>query len=218
MPVLHLTIILLLSYLAGSFPTSIVVGRVFFNKDIRQHGSRNAGGTNALRVFGPAAGITVMTVDLAKGVCAVLFISRLPVFGNMSEPLLSADLTALLAGIAAVVGHIWTVFAAFRGGKGVATAAGMLAALYPPAFFITLVFFILAIMLTGIVSVGSLTAAVVFPLTHFILTGVNVTDVSPVLLWVPVPVALLIVFTHRGNIGRLCRGEEPRMFGNGSKG
>jgi len=210
---LHLVCIILLSYLAGSFPTSIVIGRIFFRKDIRKYGSSNAGGTNAVRVFGWPAGVAVILFDVAKGACSVLFISQLPLFGTMEAPFLSADLTALIAGASSVVGHIWTVFASFRGGKGVATAAGMLAALYPAAFFITLIFFILAIVFTGIVSVGSLTAAVLFPLVQFILNRSGVIPVSPLLLWITLPLSVLIIFTHRKNIGRLIRGEEPRMFG-----
>lgn len=211
-PALHLACIILLAYLIGSVPTSIIIGKVFFHKDIREHGSKNAGGTNAVRVFGPAAGGAVIAVDMAKGVCAVLCIARLPLFKGMEAPLLPADLTALAAGSAAVIGHIWTVFASFRGGKGVAAAAGMFAALYPLSFFITLAFFIAAIAVTGIVSLGSLTAAAVFPAVQFILNAADLTEVSPVLLWITLPVALLIVFTHRKNIRRLVRGEEPRMF------
>ena len=213
MEYLHLALILLLSYFAGSFPTSIVVGRVFFGTDIRRHGSGNAGGTNAVRVFGWPAGSAVILVDIAKGVVAVLLIARLPVFGEMGTPLLPADVTALLAGCAAVVGHIWTVFASFRGGKGVATAAGMVAALYPVAFAVTLPLFVLAVALSGIVSVGSLTAAVVFAISVFALDATGAAIASPLLRWVALAIALLIIYTHRSNIARLARGEEKRMFG-----
>jgi len=214
--VVHFICIVALSYLAGAFPTSIVIGKLFFHKDIRNYGSKNAGGTNAVRVFGWKAGSAVMAVDVAKGVCVVLCIARLPLFNGMEEPLLPVDLVTLTAGCTAVIGHIWTVFASFKGGKGVATAAGMFAALYPPAFFITLVFFAAAVLITGIVSVGSLTAALVFPATQFILNATGVTHQSSLLLWVTIPVALLIIFTHRENIKRLIRAEGPRMFGKKS--
>ena len=213
MAVLHLLSVLVLSYLVGSFPSSIVLGKLFFRKDIRDHGSGNAGGTNAVRVFGWPVGLTVILIDAAKGVCAVLCIAQIPAFQSMAEPLLPPDAVALAAGSAAVVGHVWTVFASWKGGKGVATAAGMLAALYPAAFFITLIFFVLAIALTGIVSVGSLTAAVLFPVTRFLLNLADIRPVSPLLLWITVPLSLLIIFTHRKNIGRFIRGDEPRMFG-----
>lgn len=213
MEYLHLALILLLSYLVGSFPTSIVAGRVFFGTDIRRHGSGNAGGTNAVRVFGWPAGIAVILLDIAKGVVAVVLVARLPVFGEMGTPLLPADVTALVAGCVAVVGHIWTVFASFRGGKGVATAAGMVAALYPVAFAVTLPLFVLAVALSGIVSVGSLTAAVVFAISVFALDATGAAIASPLLRWVALAIALLIIYTHRSNIARLARGEEKRIFG-----
>lgn len=209
---LHLAAVLGLSYLAGSIPTSIIIGKLFFHKDIRQYGSGNAGGTNAVRVFGWPAGIAVILVDIAKGAFAVLFVSRLPLFGGMEGPLLSPDALALAAGAAAICGHIWTVFASFRGGKGVATAAGMIAALYPMGFGAALAIFVLTIFATGIVSVGSLAAAISFPVVLLILHRSGISPASPLLLWVSLPIAMLIVFTHRKNIGRLLRGEEKRLF------
>ncbi len=213
MEIFHLVLIILLSYLAGSIPTSIIVGKLFFNTDIRRHGSGNAGGTNAVRVFGWPAGAAVILVDVAKGACTVLFIARLPTLGAMEAPLLPPDATALIAGVAAVAGHIWTVFASFRGGKGVATAAGMVAALYPPAFAAVVPVFVLAVALSGIVSLGSLAAAVGFPLVLLALNRTGTWEVSPLLFWVAVGIALAIIFTHRSNIRRLLRGEEKRMFG-----
>jgi len=210
---LHFAAILLLSYLAGSFPTSILVGKIFFKKDIRDFGSGNAGGTNTVRVFGWPAGVAVILIDIAKGSAAVLLIARLPLFDGMNAALLPPDVTALCAGSAAVVGHIWTLFAGFRGGKGVATAAGMILALYPLPFVLTLAVFVLTIVITGIVSAGSLAAAVSFPVIVFVLHGSGTTVLSAPLLWFPVPIAALIIFSHRTNIRRLLRGEEKRMFG-----
>ena len=117
-----LAAVLALSYLLGSFPTSIVVGKVFFRRDIRAEGSGNAGGTNAFRVFGWKAGVLVILVDVGKGIAAALLVSRLA-----SGSPLPPDAVKLAAGTAATIGHVWTVFAGFRGGKGVATAAGTLA-------------------------------------------------------------------------------------------
>ena len=213
MEYLHFVVILALSYLVGSFPTSSVIGKVFFGTDIRQHGSGNAGGTNAVRVFGPAAGVAVILVDIAKGVVAVLAIARLPEFATMESPLLPLDVMALLAGCAAVIGHIWTAFASFRGGKGVATAAGMIAALYPVSFAVTLPFFVGAVAVSGIVSVGSMIAAVAFPVSVFVLDAAGAAAVSPILRWFSVAIAVLIIYTHRSNLSRLARGEEKRMFG-----
>jgi glycerol-3-phosphate acyltransferase PlsY len=213
MTILHAASVLLLAYLAGSLPTSILIGRIFFKKDIRDYGSGNAGGTNALRVFGWPAGIAVILVDIAKGAAAVLLIARLPLFGGMEEALLPADALSLCAGIAAVLGHIWTVFASFRGGKGVATAAGMIAALYPLGFAAALAVFVLGVLATGIISVGSIAAAVSFPALLLLLRHSGITQLSPFLLWLSLPIALLIIFTHRRNIVRLLRGEEKRLFG-----
>lgn len=212
---LHLAAIIVISYLLGSFPTSIVVGRVFFKTDIRDHGSGNAGGTNAVRVFGWKAGAAVIFIDVAKGVLAVLLVSRLPHFPGMEAPLFIADATALAAGVAAVAGHIWTVFASFRGGKGVATAAGMVAGLYPPAFAATVPIFVIAVWVTGIVSVGSISVAIGFPVVLLILERAGVSEASPLLMWVSVAIGVLILFTHRSNIRRLRRGEEKRMFRRG---
>jgi len=208
----HFTVVLILSYLLGSLPSSIIIGKLIFKRDIRQFGSGNAGGTNAVRVFGWPAGIAVIFIDIAKGACAVLFIAQLPLFGSLEIGLLSADGTALAAGIAAVVGHIWTVFAEFRGGKGVATAAGMIAALYPAGFSATLVIFVAVVLLTGIISVGSLSAAISFPLVLYMLDASGVSMVSPLLMGFSIPIAILIVFTHRKNIRRLLKGEEKRLF------
>ncbi|MGC9313664.1 MAG: glycerol-3-phosphate 1-O-acyltransferase PlsY [Sediminispirochaetaceae bacterium] len=210
---LHFAAILVLSYLAGSFPTSILAGKIFFRKDIRNFGSGNAGGTNTVRVFGWPAGVAVILIDIAKGAAAVLLIARLPLFGGMDAALLPPDVTALCAGSAAVIGHIWTVFAGFRGGKGVATAAGMIVALYPLGFVLTLAVFVLTIVITGIVSAGSLAAAIGFPVIVFVLHGTGAAVLSAPLLWFPVPIAVLILFSHRTNIIRFVHGEEKPMFG-----
>ncbi len=202
---LSLLAMLALAYVAGSFPTSIVVGKLFFHKDIRAEGSGNAGGTNSFRVFGWKAGVAVVVVDVGKGVLAALLISRL---GAPSG--LPVEALRLLGGLAAVVGHVWTLFAGFRGGKGVATAAGALVAVAPlPAAGAALVF-ALVLFSTGIVSLGSIAAASAFPV-WILLLGLAGFPVSPVLLGFGLVLAPLIAFTHRANIGRLRRGEEKRF-------
>lgn len=200
-----LAAMLVLSYLLGSFPTSIVVGRVIFGRDIRKEGSGNAGGTNAFRVFGWKAGIFVALVDVGKGAFAALILSRIAA----GSPL-SADAARLAAGTAAAIGHVWTIFAGFRGGKGVATAAGALAAVAPLPFLCALAAFTLGLLSTGIVSVGSLSAAVVFPLSAlgFRLVGLPVSDVLLIFSFLIGP---FIIWTHRKNISRLRRGEENRF-------
>ncbi len=211
MSVLHLFCIAVISYLVGSFPTSIIVGRIFFHADIRKKGSGNAGGANTFRVFGWKAGLAVITVDIGKAVVATLLVSRLPLFAGMDGTLLGTDATRLVAGCSAVVGHIWTIFAGFRGGKGVAAAAGMVLALYPLALLIVVLIFLVLIISTGIVSVGSIAAAICFPFVVLILPALGAGTFSAVLLWFSVPLALLIVFTHRKNIARLLHGQENRF-------
>jgi acyl phosphate:glycerol-3-phosphate acyltransferase len=204
--VIGLGAILLLSYLLGSIPTSVIVGRLFFGKDPRDLGSGNAGGTNAFRVFGWKAGIPTVLVDVGKGAAAVLLVSRIPV--TLSVP---REIVQLCAGCAAVVGHIWTVFAGFRGGKGVGTAAGMVAALYPVGLLCSVAVFAVVLISTGIVSVASMTAAALFPVVLLVLDGAGIVRVSPVLFWFSIPMAILILFTHRTNIRRLIEGTENRF-------
>ncbi len=199
-------LIVLCSYLLGAFPTSIIVGRVFFGKDPRDLGSGNAGGTNAFRVFGWKGGVPTVLVDVAKGLAATLFISRIPVPGAIPH-----ELMQIAAGCAAIVGHVWTVFAGFRGGKGVATAAGMLVGLYPVALLVCIGVFGITLISFGIVSVASMCAALLFPLVLLVLDRTGVAQVSPLLFWFSIPVALLIIYTHRANIGRLLRGQENRF-------
>lgn len=199
------------AYLLGSIPTSIIVGRVFFKKDIREAGSGNAGGTNSFRVFGPAAGSFVILFDIAKGAVSAVVLPML-VSNYAIETGVGLDIVQLLCAFAAVSGHVWPVFAGFRGGKGVATAAGALAGLAPIPFAIVVGAFLIVLLLTGTVSLGSIIGAFVYALAitvEYLLGYAN----SVVILtagWVIFP---LIVFTHRSNIGRLLRGEE-KSFDN----
>jgi glycerol-3-phosphate acyltransferase PlsY len=204
--VIGLAAVLLLSYILGSIPTSVIVGRLFFGRDPRDLGSGNAGGTNAFRVFGWKAGIPTVLVDVGKGAAAVLLVSRIPVTLSVTH-----EIVQLCAGCAAVVGHIWTVFAGFRGGKGVGTAAGMVAALYPAGLLCSLAVFGIVLLSTGIVSVASMTAAALFPVVLLVLDGTGIVRVSPVLFWFSIPMAILILFTHRANIARLFKGTENRF-------
>jgi len=202
----NLLLIILLGYLVGSFPTSIVVGKLIFHKDPREHGSGNAGGTNTWRVFGWKAGLFVMLFDVGKGVVATLFVSRLPAPASVPY-----EIIELIAGSAAVMGHIWTIFAKFKGGKGVGTAAGMLIALYPVAIIICIGIFLIMIVLTGYVSLGSLTAALVLPFVLWIMDSTGWHSIPPVLFYFSIPIVLLIYYTHRSNIKRLLQGNENRF-------
>jgi len=203
---ISLILVIFLSYIAGSIPTAIWTSRVLMKDDIRNHGSRNAGATNVFRVMGWKPALFVVLVDMAKGVLAVLFISRIRAD---AVPIDSAFIQ-IFAGVAAILGHIWTIFAGFKGGKGVGTAFGVLVALIPVPALIALGLWIIIVWLSRIVSIGSIVAAISLPVSIFCqrISGVQVPDIF---LWISIIVAALIVFTHRTNISRLIRGEENRF-------
>jgi len=204
---IELLILLIVSYLVGSTPTSIITSRLIYKTDIREHGSGNAGATNVFRTFGWKPALFVTLVDGFKG--------WLPAFvaGHfMSENILFAgnpDLLMILAGFAAILGHTYTIFAGFRGGKGVGTAAGMLIALFPIAVPICLAVFILTLMFTGIVSLGSMLAAITLPLSLYFLGGVVESSVTLKIFALLIP--LFIIYTHRSNIQRMREGTENRF-------
>ena len=199
-------LLIVLAYLIGAIPTAIIVGKVVRGIDIRQHGSGNAGGTNVFRVLGWQPGVLVMLFDVFKGFVAAEWIPLLA-GTNLSIPFAALQ---LLCGIAAIVGHIWTVFAGFRGGKGVGTAAGMLLALHPLAVLICFAIFLVVLFATRIVSISSISGAVAFPLllTLFRYLGKPVADS---LYYFSFFAAALIIFTHRSNIRRLLNGTENKF-------
>ena len=200
------------SYLVGSFPTSIIVGKIFKGIDIREHGSGNAGATNVLRVMGWKLGVAVLLIDVGKGIVATLFVAQLA-FGHTA---LSDSVIQIITGSCAVVGHIYTIFAGFRGGKGVGTAAGMIFSLYPiPAIFCALIFFI-TVATTRFVSLGSITAAALLPIILLISKYLFHVTVETSLLFFAVFIVSLIIFAHRGNIKKLLNGTENR-FGRTSR-
>jgi len=198
--------VIVLSYVLGSFPTSIVVGRLLRGIDIREHGSGNAGATNVYRVMGLGSALLVGLVDVGKGLVAVLVLSRIG-----TETALGTTVIQILAGLAAIAGHIWPVFAGFRGGRGVLTAAGVLIGLVPVAVFAAVVVWGGVTFSTGYVSLGSISAAltlsVVLLLGRFGLGG----NPSDELLLFGCLVSVLIILRHRPNIRRLLRGEENRF-------
>ncbi|MDH7483262.1 MAG: glycerol-3-phosphate 1-O-acyltransferase PlsY [Spirochaetales bacterium] len=192
---------LLLAYLAGSFPTGLVVGKLMFGRDPRETGSGATGATNIYRTFGARAAIPVMVIDIAKGALGVICAS---ILGRSS--VLPLEAIRILGALAAVLGHVFPVFAGFRGGKGVATAAGALLILAPLAAMCSLGGFLLVIGLTGIVSASSITAALILPIA--VAFGVQGNPPDPWLLGFSICAALFIVYTHRANIRRILRGEE----------
>lgn len=202
---LSLILIILLSYLAGSIPTSIICSKLFRGIDIRDHGSGNAGGTNAIRVLGWEIGVLVMMVDVGKGVMATLLISQIRIDTLSLQP----DLVQIIAGLSAILGHVWTIFAGFKGGKGVGTATGMLFSLYPIAGLICLTIFLLVLFTSKYVSLSSMIAAVSFPIVVILFK--NWRGYSNELIYFAIFIALLIVFTHRSNIKRIIKGQEGKI-------
>jgi glycerol-3-phosphate acyltransferase PlsY len=194
-----------LAYLLGSIPSAVWIGKRFHNIDVRQHGSGNAGATNVIRVIGWKTGIPVMIIDAAKGWLA----SMLPVFLNLAEPC-SALLTNLqiLTGVVAIIGHIFPLLAGFRGGKGVATFFGILLALQPLLTMGCIVVFLGVLLITGIVSISSISAGVAFPILLFSIFD----NPSMVFKIFSILVAITLLITHRKNIGRLLRGEESKLI------
>ncbi|MBT8383405.1 MAG: glycerol-3-phosphate 1-O-acyltransferase PlsY [Ignavibacteria bacterium] len=213
---LLLAIIIILSYLVGSIPTSIIISKAARGIDIRNHGSGNAGGTNVMRVLGWKFGILVIMLDALKGAIAVIIIARLffgPLpFENIS-PFDDFTLVQIIAGLAAVVGHIWTVFASFRGGKGIATALGMLIMLVTVEMLIAIGVFALVVLISRYVSLGSIIAAISVPSTLFIrenLLHINIPGYSTLFPFI-IAVSALVIFTHRKNLVRLINGNENKI-------
>lgn len=199
---------LILSYLIGSFPTSIIVGRVVARIDIRDHGSGNAGMTNVFRILGFKPALVVGSIDVFKGWFATTYT---PVLLQMGGLVSDEILGQILAGCAVILGHTYTVLAGFRGGKGVATMVGVLLAVYPPAVPFCLAGFAAAVVAGGYVSVGSMVAGIMLPIAVLVLPLLGFQETKPSLNIFSVIVALFILYTHRGNISRLQNGTENRF-------
>jgi glycerol-3-phosphate acyltransferase PlsY len=195
-----------LSYLLGSLPTAAIAGKIR-GVDLRREGSGNLGATNALRVLGPAVGVPVLAIDVAKGAAAVLFLATLP---GAAEPL-GAGGIRLVCGLAAIAGHILPVFAGFRGGKGVATACGVFLAMAPLATLACVVLWVVLVLLTRYVSVGSIAAAAFLPLAVAFEARLRDIQQPTALVVVAAVVAVFVVVRHRPNIRRLIVGSENKF-------
>jgi len=198
--------IIVLAYLIGSFPTAVLVGKLFYHVDIRTKGSGNAGATNTVRVLGWKAGIPVMVFDVLKG----WFVLQLPSLFNMGF-LNPSQLIyfQIFLGMAVVVGHILPVFAGFKGGKGVATLLGVGIALFPQASGLAALVFFLVLFLKGYVSVASIIASISFPIIEiFILHHQD----TLALMILSIMFGIFIPYIHRKNINRLIKGEETKFL------
>jgi glycerol-3-phosphate acyltransferase PlsY len=203
-----LAVVLGLAYLVGAVPWSFLAGRVIGGVDLRRVGSGNLGASNTFRALGARVAVPVLLLDVLKGVVAVLVIARL----RLDPPPVGDATLAALAGVAAIVGHIFPVYLGFRGGKGIATSAGVFAALQPQAFLAALAVFLLAFAASrGIVSVGSLLAALALPVAVWAVGARRGTlEWSHVL--VSGGLAVLIWIKHAANLERLLRGTEKSLF------
>lgn len=201
-----IVIIIIGAYLLGSIPTSVWLGRALKGIDLREHGSGNAGATNAFRVLGKPIGTVVLILDMLKGFLAVNLILLQHEIDPGSEGWM---LLKIGLGLMAVVGHIFPVFAGFRGGKGVATIAGVALAIHPFAALAAMGIYLLVFMLTRISALGSLIAVLTYPVWIILVFRSEYLAIRIFSL----AVVVLILITHRSNILRLIRGEEKSLFG-----
>jgi acyl phosphate:glycerol-3-phosphate acyltransferase len=211
-----LFLIVVLSYLVGSFPTSIVVTKLVKGIDVRNYGSGNAGGTNVIRILGWELGVIVIAFDIFKGYLATMVIPKLMVgpvpFENIT-PFEDITVLRIISGCAAIAGHIWTIFGSFRGGKGLATAAGVLLGLAPVEVLVTLIIFVVVFSLSRYVSLGSIASAFAFPLAMFFRHNIfkGYLQGYDTLIFFSIGISILILYTHRANIKRLLTGTENRL-------
>ena len=198
-------LLIVISYLIGSFPTAVWIGKIFHNIDIREHGSNNAGATNTFRVLGNRWGWIVLVIDVSKGYLAAslpLFLGGL--YLGFKDELL---ILQLIASFCAIIGHVFPVFANFRGGKGVATTLGIILAINLDTALISLGIFLIVFLMTRYVSLGAIIASILFPFISFF----AMKEDARIMIIFPILVSLIVLFSHRKNINRLLRGEENKM-------
>jgi glycerol-3-phosphate acyltransferase PlsY len=198
-----IAVLIVLAYLIGSIPTAVWVSKRVYGIDIREHGSGNAGATNTFRILGSKAGSAVMLIDMLKGFIAVK-LSLFSPYPWTSEPFVNLQ---IFLGLAAVLGHIFPIWAEFRGGKGIATLFGMILGIQPLAAVSLVGVFLLMLFLTRYVSLSSISASIAFPL--LILFIFHEPEVSYRLF--AIATACLVVLTHHKNIGRLINGNENKV-------
>ncbi len=198
---------ILLGYVFGSIPTGVWSGLAIKGVDIRQHGSKSTGATNVFRVLGVKLAIGVLLVDVAKGFAAAYIGSRL----NIGDTLLTPNQLALIAGMAAIVGHLYPLFARFKGGKGVATGAGLLLFLAPVEVGFAVLIFIVTVWLTRFVSLGSLLAASFISIALILEKYYFEYPLGNEMAGLAIVLLAIIIFTHRANIDRLLHGRENRF-------
>ena len=195
-------ILLFSAYLLGSIPTAVWIGKFFYKMDVREYGSGNAGATNTFRVLGKRAGIPVLMIDVMKGFAAVS-LAYLSNYTKGSNQIINLQ---LVLGIASLVGHIFPIFASFRGGKGIATLLGIILAVHLYAALISMGIFIVVFLISKYVSLGSIIAAISFPVIVIVVFQTKV----PSLIIFSILIAIMVLITHQKNIERLIRREETK--------
>lgn len=191
------------AYLVGSIPSAVWVGRTFYNIDVREYGSGNAGATNTFRVLGKKPGIVVLIMDILKGFLAVKLAYFMGDYDSQSPEFIDFEIALAVCGL---MGHIFPVFVGFRGGKGVATMLGILIGIHPPAAIFCAITFILTLYLSGYVSLSSMISGIVFPIIIMVFYSTN----SSINIF-SLAVAILVLITHQRNIERIIRKEESRV-------
>lgn len=196
--------LLIVAYLLGSMPFAVWIGQIFYGMDVREHGSGNAGATNTLRVLGKKAGFTVLFLDILKGSVSVL-LARYSSYDLHSVQFVNLE---LVLGISALFGHIFPVYAGFRGGKGIATLLGVVITINPIAALSTCLVFVLILIITRYVSLSSMIASLAFPIYIIFVEKTEILSLITFSLFITV----LVIITHQKNIERLIRREESKIF------
>jgi len=203
MQIIIKVLLIIFAYLLGSIPSSVWIGKYFYGKDVRDFGSGNAGATNTFRVLGVKAGIAVFIIDIAKGFFAVSLVHLTDYYIPKSGDFINYQ---LLLGIAAFIGHVFPVYAQFRGGKGVATLSGVVLAIHPEVAGIIALIFAITLISTKYVSLSSMVSGFSFP----ILIIVVFKTTTPSLIIFSLITAIVLLFTHQKNIERLLKKEESK--------
>jgi len=195
---------LILAYLIGSIPTAVWIGKIFYNLDVREHGSGNAGATNTFRVLGKAAGIPVLIFDILKGILAISLANTLGDYIKGGDSLINLKIAL---GVSAFLGHLYPIYVGFRGGKGVATMLGIIISLNYPSALLAVAVFIIVFKISKYVSLSAMIAAYSYPVFILVIYKSN----SPTMVVFSLLVAIIITITHQKNIERLFNSKESKM-------
>lgn len=206
-------VLLMVAYLLGSIPSAVWIGRHYYGIDVREHGSKNAGATNMLRVLGMRAALPVFVIDFLKGFVAVTLMALMRFDASIS-PMWIINLK-IMAVAPVVLGHIFPIFASFRGGKGVSTLIGAITGIQPHLALMCLAVWVLIFIFTHYVSFASMAAGCAFPIFVSIFSAINYIrhgDTSITFIIFSVAVAALLIWTHRANLARLKAGTESKTY------